>query len=109
MQNFAKKVWRWLFRGYETVLTCVAGAAFAIAEFSRIRDDLSILAQMQLDSWIGTLFGVCSVSYFYKAWWYLQNSSDKEGQMRKGAIHATFGALLLLIAWGFGVKMPFTG
>ena len=109
MLNFVQIALRWLIRGYETVLICVAGAAFAITEFSEIRDDLSVLEQMQLDSWIGTLFGVCSVSYFYKAWCNLQNSSDNQDERRKGAIYATFGALLLLIAWGFGVKIPFTG
>lgn len=109
MPNFAKLAWRWLIRGYETVLICLGAVAFFVTEFSKIRDDLSIHEINQLDSWIGTAFGICSVSNFYKAWWHLQNSGDNQDNMRKGALYATFGALLLLIAWGFGVKLPFTG
>ena len=68
MQNLAKIIRRWSIRGYEAVLLCLGGVVFVVTEFGGIRNDLSDIAQMQLDSWIGTLFGICSVSYFHKAW-----------------------------------------
>ena len=74
-----------------------------------IRYFLPAYALDNLDAWTGTVFGVLSASYIYKAWWFLQNHERNQDKMQDGAIYAAGGVLFLLIAWSFGVKLPFTG
>ena len=87
-----------------------AGIMGAIAtQIDMIRDVFSVHTLIRIESWTGSCFGIVSASFIFKAWWQLQNSGDKQYNMKDGALSAMVGMLLLLGALSFGVDMPFTG
>ena len=109
-------VWRWILslfgpqtQWYE-VFVLLLGIMGAIAtQIDMIRDVFSVHTLIRIESWTGSCFGIVSASFIFKAWWQLQNSGDKQYNMKDGALSAMVGMLLLLGALSFGVDMPFTG
>ena len=108
--------WRWILslfgpqtQWYE-VFVLLIGVMGAIAtQIDMIRDFFSVHTLIRIESWTGSCFGIVSASFIFKAWWQLQNSGDKQYNMKDGALSAMMGMLLLLGALSFGVNMPFTG
>lgn len=92
------------------ILSLFIGIAGIVAgQIESIRNFLPAYVLDMLDAWTGMVFGVVSASFIYKAWWFLQNHERNQDKMQDGAIYAAGGILFLLIAWSFGVKLPFTG
>ena len=94
---------------FEIIMLFIGIAGIFARHIDSFRHFLPIYALDNLDAWTGTAFGVVSASFIYKAWWYLQYHERNHDKMQDGAIFAAGGILFLLIAWSFGVKLPFTG
>lgn len=80
-----------------------------VTQFDLIRGFVPVHMLVKIDAWTGTVFGVASASFIYKAWWYLQNPGDNGDKLKDGALNAATGMLFLLIALSFGINIPFTG
>ena len=93
----------------ERIVLFIGIAGMIAGHFDLIRHFLPAYSLVKLDAWTGMIFGVVSASFIYKAWWFLQNHERNQDKMQDGAFYAAGGILFLLIAWSFGVKLPFTG
>lgn len=130
MRRFMKPTWRYMLAAWsygqawlraipslfgpklntlEIISLFIGIAGIFASHVDSIRYYLPAYALDMLDAWTGTVFGVVSASFIYKAWWFLQNHERNQDKMQDGAIYAAGGVLFLLIAWSFGVRLPFTG
>ena len=130
MRRFMKSTWRYMlaawgfvraaWRGISSlfgqklhpleIFALLIGIAGIVAgQIDSIRNLLPAHATDKLDTLTGTVFGVVSASFIYKAWWFLHNHESNPDKMQDGAKYAAGGVLFLLIALNLGDKLPFTG